>query len=126
MHWAAAVNDSPAVISALLAGGAAPNAQVRNGQTPLHWAAGNPNPTMVIAFLAAGARPSARTENGRTPLHWATYRNDNPAVVTALLDGGSEAKSKDKYGDTPWDLAQKNDALKGTDVYWRLNDARFD
>ena len=29
-------------------------------------------------------------------------------------------------GRTPWDLVQENDALKGSDAYWQMNDARFD
>ena len=29
------------------------------------------------------------------------------------------------YGKTPWDYAKKNDALKGTEVYRRLNEAWF-
>ena len=29
-------------------------------------------------------------------------------------------------GETPWDLARDNEALKGSDSYWRLNNARFD
>ena len=28
-------------------------------------------------------------------------------------------------GKTPWDLAEANEDLKGSDAYWRLNDARF-
>ena len=30
------------------------------------------------------------------------------------------------HGETPWDRAKGNKALKGSDAYWRLNDARFE
>ena len=32
---------------------------------------------------------------------------------------------EDKEGNTPWDYAKANAALKGTKPYWRLNDAWF-
>ena len=32
---------------------------------------------------------------------------------------------KDKSGKTPWDYAKENPALKGTEVYRRLKEARF-
>ena len=34
--------------------------------------------------------------------------------------------ARNAAGQTPWDLAQHNNALKDSDGYWRLNDARFD
>ena len=43
----------------------------------------------------------------------------------ALLDAGANAMARNAAGETPWDLAQANEALQGTDGYWRLNDARF-
>ena len=33
--------------------------------------------------------------------------------------------ARNAVGKTPWDSAQENEALKGTDAYWRLNEARF-
>ena len=48
-----------------------------------------------------------------------------PAVITALLDAGADPKARNATGKTPWDHAKDNEALKGSDAYWRLNDARF-
>ena len=31
----------------------------------------------------------------------------------------------DLDGKIPWDYAKENEALKGTDAYWRLNELRF-
>ena len=42
-----------------------------------------------------------------------------------LADAGADAKARTKAGETPWDLAKENNAIKGTDAYWRLNDERF-
>ena len=35
-------------------------------------------------------------------------------------------EARQKNGETPGDFAQNNDALKGTDVYWRLNKAQYE
>ena len=51
--------------------------------------------------------------------------NSNPAVIVALLDAGADPGARTEAGETPWDLAQENDALEGTDALQRLNDARF-
>lgn len=77
-------------------------------------------------LLAAGANPNARGKvGGWTPLHFAAAESETPAVVKALLAAGADPAAKDKEGKTPWHYAQKNAALKGTEVYWRLNDGRF-
>ena len=75
--------------------------------------------------LDAGADPNARGESGWTPLHFAAEFNTDPAVTAALLDAGADPNARNENGQTAWDLAQDNEALKGTDVWWRLNEARF-
>ncbi len=101
-------------------------ARDENGWTPLHAAAAwNGNPAVVAALLDAGADPKARDENGWTPLHAAAAWNENPSVVAALLDAGADPKARDGDGKLPFDRAVDNEALVGTDAYWRLNDARF-
>ncbi len=60
----------------------------------------------------------------QTPLHYAA-RFGTPETVTILLDAGADAAMKDVDGKTPFDLAEENEDLKGTDTYWALNDARF-
>ena len=46
-------------------------------------------------------------------------------MTAALLDARADPSARDENGQTAWDLAQNNEGLKGTDVWWRLNDARF-
>ena len=79
----------------------------------------------VAACLASGADPKTGDKHGNTPLHWAAAFNKNPAVITALLNAGADPKARNEDGMTPWDCAKDNEALKGSDAYWRLNDARF-
>ena len=56
----------------------------------------------------------------------AARASKSAAVAIALLDAGADPEGRDEIGMTPWDHIQENDALKGTGVYWRLNEARFE
>lgn len=70
LHLAAAHNEAPAVVAALIGAGA--DARSRHGATLLHMAArSNGNPAVVEALLAAGADPNVAGKNGVTPLHLA-------------------------------------------------------
>ena len=114
-------------VTRCLHAGANPNARGENGWTPLHQA------TMLFgtveavrALLEAGADPNARTEFGYTPLHEAaTSFGTTVEAVTALLEAGADHNTRDSDGKLPFDYAEDNEQLKGTDAYWKLNDARF-
>ena len=80
----------------------------------------------VKAALSAGADPGARMEDGATPLHVAAFKNDNPSVIAALLAAGADPGARDDADKTPFDYAKDNEALKGTDAYWLLNEGRFE
>ncbi len=83
----------------------------------------------VSRCLKAGVNVNAReTKFGLTPLHVAAAWSKTPGIVAALLDAGADTRAKDKTGKTgktPWDYAKRNAAIKGTDVYQRLNEGRF-
>ena len=131
LHMVAMSPDhEPSVVRMLVEAGADPNARDENGWTPLHAAAGlNPEPSVVavIAILAeAGADPNARTEDDFTPLHAAAGLNPEPSAIKALIEAGADPAARDRWGKMPFDYAKDNEALQGTDAYWRLNDARFE
>ena len=69
--------------------------------------------------------PNVRDEYGWTPLQLAARYSKIPAIVTALLDAEADPAARDKEGKTPWDLITADSSLKGTDVYWRLNEGQF-
>ena len=102
-------------------------ARDEDGWTPLHAAAWRGTPANIQALLSAGAEVMARSKYGTTPLHSAAkcLYICRPGAIQALLYAGGDAKAKNKEGKTPWDLAKKNEKLKGTKEYWALNDAQY-
>ena len=133
LHWAAGSSENPALVEVLLAAGADVAARNDYGATLLHRAAQkNENPAVIEVLLNAGASVDARDEDGNTLLHSAAELVSDFGdlhggdAIEALLDAGANPAARNAAGETPWDLAKENEALKGSDAYWRLNDARFD
>lgn len=123
LHFAAAFNDDPDVISALVDAGADLGARDKEwGATPLHWAAwSNDNPGVIIALLDGGADPNVRDAKDSTPLHAAADQSNNPAIILTLLDSGADVTLRDA-GKLAWDYIKDNAALKGTEAYERLGE----
>ena len=145
----------PDVAEVLIGGGADPNVRNDKGQSPLfnavvpwhhYLGVGREQHVIVKRLVELGADPNLRDETGRTPLHRALSHfsdfeydpgnfeqnrsnqgpySDEP-TIEALLDAGADATLADENGVTPWDIDQEIQVLKGTKIYWRLNEARFD
>lgn len=129
LHAAVAYNTNlaivPAIIRVLLDAGADVNDQDLLGFTPLHLATfrTRPDPAVIEALLDAGADVNAQEDlYSWTPLHYAARFSRNPAVLEALLEAGADASARDSEGKIPWDYAQENEALRGTDAWWRLRE----
>ena len=80
---------------------------------------------MVRALVKAGAKREARDRAGMTPLHLAA-KHDRSRIVEALLIAGADASARTKQGELAVDLVPESSKLEGTDVYWQLNQARFE
>jgi ankyrin repeat protein len=91
----------PAVVQALLKGGANIHAADNDGMTALHWAVVANHQEVVKALLAAGADVNAVDHFGYTPLLYAaTIDFGDSATATLLLKAGANPNVKDKKGET--------------------------
>lgn len=79
----------------------------------------------VEALIKTGADVKERDKDGLTVLMHAAWKNENPAVIEALINAGADVKARDIEGRTVFDYAEKNPKIKGTPVYWKLNDLKY-
>lgn len=122
---AATYNTNPDVLSVLIKAGSDVNARDVNGMSLLMGAVKYTNPDVLSVLINAGADVNTRDEDGSTPLMYAADLNTNPDVLSVLINAGADMSARDKWGDTAFDYAKNNYAIKGTKVYWKLNDARY-
>ena len=109
---------------ALLEAEADLNTRDKSDSTPLHLAAGMGTPEAVAVLLEAGADLNARDDYDRTSLHLAS-RHGTAETITALLKAGADPAARDSDDKLPFDYAEDNEQLKGTDVYLKLKQVRF-
>ncbi len=119
----------------LLAYGADVAARTAFERTPLHWAAWRGHACTAKSLAQHGAPLDALEEDmGWTPLHMAAWPGW-PRVVEVLLEEGADVNAQDDAGQTPLDLAYREDGLprirrmlwdnggeRGADLDWRPGD----
>lgn len=88
-------------------------------------AGGNSNSAVIEALIKAKADVNARDKDGVTPLMLAAMLNSNPAVIETLVKASADINARDKAGKTAFDYAEDNPKIKGTPVYWKLNDLMY-
>ena len=99
----------PAVINALLEGGADPNVQNIFGIPSLFYVLNNPSVGVVEALLNAGADPNYADALRSTYLHYAMdgCNTTSVGVAEALLNAGADPNVRNMGGLTPLDLADR-------------------
>ena len=74
---------------------------------------------LVLILGPSWSRPAGAAECGG----WNTeefFETAPPERVRACLAAGADPKATNEHGQRPWDLAQDNEALRGTVAWWRL------
>lgn len=95
------------IATLLVRHGADTNFRDESGYTPLHYAAFYGVPGMCRFLAANGSRLDARDRNRETPLHWAVRATEAAPVVTALLDLGADIGLRNRYRQTPVQVARQ-------------------
>ena len=109
-----------AVIKALLEGGADPGAPDYDVKTPFDYVKDDEalKGTDVYRLLSGHAAATGDL--------FEAAKGGTADEVKAALAAGADPGARDVAGKTPFDYAKENEALKGTDAYWLLNEARFE
>ncbi len=123
---ASSYNSNPKVIQALIDRGADIHARTDYGLTALMTASSNNDtPEVIQVLLDNGADVNAReVVYERTALMFALMNTSNPEVIKVLVNYIIKQGIEVDWNEI-WELAQDNEDLKGTPVYWKINDLRF-
>jgi ankyrin repeat protein len=96
----------------LIKAGASITAKHEDGWSPLHFAASRGNTDICKLLMEEYAKAggstrkliNAKNNAGKTPLHYAATNIDT-RTCELLLENGAEITARDKFGDTPLDMA---------------------
>jgi ankyrin repeat protein len=106
---AAVSHGNAEIVQLLLAAHSDPEALDANRNTPLDYAVAGGNPEIVRLLLAHGANGKrTRPLDGRGFLHEACARG-LANLIPILVEFGADPAQRDRYGETPLDLALANE-----------------
>ncbi|MBI9100518.1 MAG: ankyrin repeat domain-containing protein [Spirochaetaceae bacterium] len=126
LMYAAAWNQSPEITGLLLEYGSNRETRDNEGRTALMLSAEmNQNPAVFFRLMANKADISKRDIAGRTLLMLASA-GYNPEIVESLYNKGVELEAYDAEGRSVWDYISQNENMKGSDIYWVMNDLYYD
>ena len=86
-------------------------ANIKVGNTPLHWAAAKNMADTAEILLTSGANVNEKNNKGATPLQW-TAANNAAETAQLLLTQGAEVNAKNSEGGTPLHSAAANNAIE--------------
>lgn len=101
-----ACSGNVAVLSFLLASGAAVDAMDYRGATALHWAIFQRLGYTALVLLAGGANPSAQDTTGQSPLMLAVLKQEGELIKLLMTSGAEVHPVKDVNGATATTLAK--------------------
>jgi len=127
LMYAAAWAVDPQSITRLVSAGADVHARTTAGWSVIELAVTSKDSTgeTIRALVDAGAAIDTVNAFGLTLLMQAAMFDVDPTVVDALLDAGVDATLRSDDGRRAIDYVSDEAALRGSDAYWRLNDASF-
>lgn len=98
--------------SALQKAGLDASATQANGNTFLHLAAEHNELTLLEKAKTLNLDVNAKNKESLTPLHIAAMKAKNTNVLNYLISQGADVKATTNFGETAYQLAQENEALK--------------
>jgi ankyrin repeat protein len=115
LHWAAGYEGDASRVRLLLDSGANPNANTTGGYTPLMAAVQVNCLERARLLLNAGADPNAVDEDKRSALHIAAWRG-TAEMIESLLTAGADPMLRNRWTQTPLDIAKARKRNLGQDV----------
>lgn len=117
--WASVANEDPAILEALIQGGADVDKADRTsaGATALMYAAQTGKAENARVLLEHGAKIELQDNEGKTPLLIASEKSGgNVETIKVLIEGGANLEAKDLRGRNALDLARTRTDPRGPDV----------
>lgn len=87
-----------------------------NGNNIYHLAVEKENLNLMQKIASNTSNINAKNNDGLTPLHKAAMTAKDLKIIDFLIKNGADKTSKTDFGESVYDLAQENEALKGKDI----------